>query len=91
MQGYRKHLIFTSVFTLNREYLLVTGAFAVLKQARAHPEKYPWTVSMQASRCLRLQSPTRRRAYRSGGADQEGGLPCSDECCGLKSESSVMQ
>jgi len=48
-QGYRKHLIFTSVFTLNiREYLLVTGAFAVLKQARAHPEKYPWVAQLLA-------------------------------------------
>src|SRR5262245_18792021 len=39
------------------KYLLVTGS---PEQARADPKTYPWIVSMQASRCLRLQSPTRR-------------------------------
>jgi transposase len=28
--------------------LLVAGAFAVLKQARAHPEKYPWLTQLLA-------------------------------------------
>ena len=28
--------------------ILVTGAFAVLKQARAHPEKYPWVAQLLA-------------------------------------------
>jgi transposase len=28
--------------------ILVTGAFAVLKQARAHPEKYPWVTQLLA-------------------------------------------
>ena len=26
----------------------MTGAFAVLKQARAHPEKYPWVAQLLA-------------------------------------------
>ena len=40
----------------------------------------------EAVRCNRQQD----RAHRLGGADQEGDLPCSDECC-LNSEGSVME
>ena len=28
--------------------ILVVGAFAVLKQARAHPERYPWLTQLLA-------------------------------------------
>ena len=28
--------------------ILIVGAFAVLRQARAHPEKYPWVAQLLA-------------------------------------------
>jgi transposase len=28
--------------------ILIVGAFAVIKQARAHPEKYPWLTQLLA-------------------------------------------
>ena len=28
--------------------ILIVGAFAVIKQARAHPEKYPWLAQLLA-------------------------------------------
>ena len=34
--------------------ILVTGAFAVLKQARAHPEKYPWVTQLLARKSTKV-------------------------------------